>query len=659
VEDATEGEVNHERTGRPVEPKFPFECDHQAAGQASRRERFAAWATSPDNAYFARSYVNRLWGYLFGVGIIDPIDDIRAGNPPTNPALLDHLTRSFITGGFDTRRLLAEICTSRTYGLAIDASQWNRDDRINYARALPRRLPAETLFDSLHSVVGVPTAFPGYPAGTRAAALADVSSSLGGGFLQTFGRPARESACECERAGGVALGPVMALVSGPAVGDLLANPASALARLVASEPDDARLVDEVFLRVLNRPSRPEEAAALGRLLEEIASDHELLVAEAAAAEAIWKTERDRLEVLRSERVAAAAAALTAAIEAHEPRRLELERARADRFAGALAAVEKIHAEPAAAVSRLEAAAEAAPRWIVAVPEKVESAAQATLETLPDASVRVSGKAGAETTTVSATIDLAWLSGLRLEALPDPALPGAGPGRAPDGSFVVNEIVVEIKPPAGGGSPRRLAFHKPQATVSQPGFGPELAIDGDLNPGRGWMVGARGGEEQWAVFEAKERIALRGPTQVTVRIEQKYAGGKHALGRFRLSFTESLTPLNLGVPETAARLLAIPAERRTAAEAALVAEIARLRDPKRLAATAELRAAAEPLPPDPGIVARRAELAEAEKPVADDPAIVRLRSDLAASTRQVADRRLTAVQDLTWALINSPAFFFNH
>ena len=160
VKDAPSGEIKHERTGKDVPPKFPFTCRFDPPAGASRRQQLAAWLTSPDNPYFAKSYVNRLWGYLFGTGIIDPIDDIRAGNPPTNPALLDHLTKGFVAGGFDVRRTLAEICTSRTYGLAITSTKWNDDDRINYSHALPRRLPAETLFDAIHAAVGSPTSFP-------------------------------------------------------------------------------------------------------------------------------------------------------------------------------------------------------------------------------------------------------------------------------------------------------------------------------------------------------------------------------------------------------------------------------------------------------------------------------------------------------------------
>ncbi|MFM8579624.1 MAG: DUF1549 domain-containing protein, partial [Planctomycetaceae bacterium] len=274
VKDQPSGEVTHERTGKPAEPRFPFECEHEVSKDATRREQLAAWITSARNPYFARSFVNRLWGHCFATGIIEPVDDIRAGNPPTNPALLEHLTRSFVDGGFDVRRVLREICTSRTYGLAITSNRWNDDDSINYSHAIPRRLPAETLYDALHTVVGTPTRFPGYPVGTRAASLPDVASSLGGGFLQTFGRPVRESACECERSAGVSLGPVMALVSGPEVGNVLAERSSELAKLVATQPDDAALVDEVFIRFLNRPSRADEVAAVRTMMDEIAVDHE-------------------------------------------------------------------------------------------------------------------------------------------------------------------------------------------------------------------------------------------------------------------------------------------------------------------------------------------------------------------------------------------------
>ena len=133
--DRGSGEVTHLRTNQQVKPHFPYSFGGSAAGQGpdngSRREQLARWITSKENPYFAKSYVNRLWGYLFGRGIIEPIDDIRAGNPPTNPELLDALTADFIASGFDMQHMLRTMCKSRTYQLSIKPNEWNADDEVN------------------------------------------------------------------------------------------------------------------------------------------------------------------------------------------------------------------------------------------------------------------------------------------------------------------------------------------------------------------------------------------------------------------------------------------------------------------------------------------------------------------------------------------------
>ena len=173
VFDKDEGEVVHDRTKQVTAPQFPFDCDFDAPPGATRREELAAWITSPNNPYFARSYVNRLWGYLFGVGIIEPVDDIRAGNPATNPQLLAYLTREFKASGFSARHMLRTICQSRTYQLSFRTNKWNEDDGINFSHAIPRRLPAEVLLDSVYRATGAASAFPGMKRGIRAAALPD------------------------------------------------------------------------------------------------------------------------------------------------------------------------------------------------------------------------------------------------------------------------------------------------------------------------------------------------------------------------------------------------------------------------------------------------------------------------------------------------------
>src|SRR4030095_4694860 len=145
--DKPDGEMVPLRTNKVADPTFPYPAKYEAGEKPARREQLAAWITSADNRYFATSYVKRLWGYVTGVGVIEPLDDIRAGNPPTNPELLEYLTREFVDHGFDIRHMLRLIAKSRTYQLSVAINRWNEDDKINYSHALARRLPAEVLYD--------------------------------------------------------------------------------------------------------------------------------------------------------------------------------------------------------------------------------------------------------------------------------------------------------------------------------------------------------------------------------------------------------------------------------------------------------------------------------------------------------------------------------
>ena len=182
-------------------PQFPYpRATIDAEPTRPAASSSPTWITSPDNPYFAKSYVNRLWGYLLGVGIIEPIDDIRAGNPPTNPELLDWLTEEFVESGFDVRHVIQ-------HDLQVaDVSALGRDEQVERGRR-----------DQLLARPGPPAAgrgavrrdppgdrarrakLPGLPAGARAAQLLDCNVELPGGFLDLFGKPVRESACECER----------------------------------------------------------------------------------------------------------------------------------------------------------------------------------------------------------------------------------------------------------------------------------------------------------------------------------------------------------------------------------------------------------------------------------------------------------------------------
>ncbi|NNE90502.1 MAG: DUF1549 domain-containing protein, partial [Verrucomicrobiales bacterium] len=231
ISDKAEGDITHERTGEVQPPEFPYEAQLAKVKFAkpeapTRRETLAAWITSPDNQYFAYSYANRIWGYLLGTGIIEPLDDIRAGNPPSNPELLAYLTEQFKSTGFNVRDLMREICKSRTYQLSISTNQWNETDEINFSHGKARRLPAETLYDAVYFVTGATPDIPGAGKGVRASQLPDAKLDLKSGFLANLGRPVRESSCECERSADMQMSAVMAFLSGPAIADAVGSETS-------------------------------------------------------------------------------------------------------------------------------------------------------------------------------------------------------------------------------------------------------------------------------------------------------------------------------------------------------------------------------------------------------------------------------------------------
>ena len=251
------GEVKSPRTDKEVVPKVPFGTSAAPAADDDRREPFIEWMVSKDNPLFAKSAANRIWSYFFGLGIIDPVDDILAGNPPSNPELLDALTEDFVKSGFDLRHLMRTICSSRTYQLSVASNKWNEDDKSNFSHALPRRLSAEQMLDAVAVATGVRPKFNGMPDGMRAVSLAD-GMIKGNDFLTLFGRPERQSSCECERTTNISLSHTLNLINGAMIGDALIAPASKLDKYVKTETDNKKVVEEIYYAVLNRPPTEKE-----------------------------------------------------------------------------------------------------------------------------------------------------------------------------------------------------------------------------------------------------------------------------------------------------------------------------------------------------------------------------------------------------------------
>ena len=246
-------EMKHPKDGRLLKPQFML-----ASGAApvpdgpQRRDALADWLTSKDNPFFAKAIANRMWSYFVGKGIIDPVDDIRASNPPSNPALLDALTKDFVAHEFDLRYLMRTIVNSRTYQASIVTNEWNANDRDNFSHAIPRRLSAEELMDGVSSAAGVRARFPEVPEDTAASQLVDPHIGREG-FLDVFGRPPRESSCECERRSDFSLPQALNLVNGRTISDAVADPNGRVAKLVLSGKSDEVVVNELYLAALGRP----------------------------------------------------------------------------------------------------------------------------------------------------------------------------------------------------------------------------------------------------------------------------------------------------------------------------------------------------------------------------------------------------------------------
>ena len=658
VFDKKDGEVLHERTGQVTKPQLPYPAKHHTAAGASRRQELAAWITSPDNPYFAKSYANRLWGYLFGRGIIEPIDDIRAGNPPSNPELLDYLTREFVQSNFNPQHVLRLICKSRTYQLSVTTNRWNEDDRINFSHAIPRRLPAEVLLDAVYRVAGSAPRFPGVPAGTRAAALPDSGIDLADHFLATLGRPARESACECERTSSLQLGPVMAMINGQTIADAIDDPKNAIAQLAAREKDDGKLIGELFLRILNRPATPAEVKAARAMMQRIDQDHQKLAEAFKKREAYWTSVRLKLEKERETAVARAKEQLAAYDKELAPKLAERERQRKETIAKDEAALKAYDAKLPAKLTEWEKKQKPDVEWTVLEPKDLKASNGAKLTNESDRSVFAEGPNGKGTYTVSAETDLTGITAIRLEVLADKRLPRGGPGRASDGNFVVNEFSIGAKSKKDPKERKNVLLQNAKADFAQQNFSPTGAVDGTPNGNKGWAISPYPGLTHWAVFETKEPAGFAGGTVLTFTLRHQFGKGEHTLGRFRISVARAKPPVALGLADEYRKILAVPAAKRDAQQKETLLRYFRSTDAQYNKLTKALADAKKPLPTDPKLVELRGQLAEVSKPLAEDAQLVQLRQDLAMSTKQLANKRLTAAQDLAWALINSPAFLFN-
>jgi len=248
--------TTHPRTGAEIFAHALSQPLPEQSPQGDRRELFADWLTSPDNDWFARNLANRLWAHFMGRGLVEPVDDFRSTNPPSNPELLAALASALIESRFDQHELIRIITASAAYQRSGDVNATNQDDEWNYSRYPFKRMEAEVLLDAVSQVTGIWDKFEGVAHGTRAVQLWD--SNVSHPFLVLFGRPVRATVCSCERVGQPTVSQVLHLLNSPELQKKLSHQQGYLASLVLGTQDDVALLQELYLTLYCRLPETEE-----------------------------------------------------------------------------------------------------------------------------------------------------------------------------------------------------------------------------------------------------------------------------------------------------------------------------------------------------------------------------------------------------------------
>jgi hypothetical protein len=258
------GEIAHPVSKQQMKPKFLGGAEPDVAGK-DRRQVMANWLASPDNPYFATNLANIVWAHFFGQGIINEVDDVRVSNPPSNGPLLETLGKKFTEYKYDFKKLVRDICTSRTYQLSTIPNASNESDTRNFAHQSVRRIRAETMLDVISQATETKNKFPGLPLGARAVQIVDGNISTY--FLTTFGRATRESVCSCE----VKLEPTLSQSLHMLNGDATTNrirQGGLIAKRMAEKKAPEQIIEEMYLRTLVRRPSPDEVAKLQAALKE-------------------------------------------------------------------------------------------------------------------------------------------------------------------------------------------------------------------------------------------------------------------------------------------------------------------------------------------------------------------------------------------------------
>lgn len=255
------GQVKHPVSKELMKPKPPDGPTIDIKEGQDPREALVDWITQPDNPFFARTIVNRIWGEYFGKGIVDPVDDFRASNPPTNEALLDWLAADFVAHKFDLKHLMGNIMRSRTYQSSSLPNEHNLADTSNFSRSYRRRLPAEVMLDAVSSLAGSHPRFSGLPEGSPA--VRTWNNLLKSDFLDTFGRPDSSAECPCERDPQPSAVQALHLMNSKEINQRLSGSESLPSKLVSNKKNPSEITEAIYLAALSRkPTADERKASL-------------------------------------------------------------------------------------------------------------------------------------------------------------------------------------------------------------------------------------------------------------------------------------------------------------------------------------------------------------------------------------------------------------
>lgn len=280
------GLTTNPNTSKAMKPKGLDSEELTLGPDEDPRQKLADWMADPKNPFFAPAIANRYWAHFFSRGIVEPIDDMRVTNPPTNPELLSALAADFVAHKFDLKHLVRTICNSTTYQLAAMPNEFNKTDKQNFARYYPRRMTAEVLLDAVDALTGTQTAFQGLPAGMRAIDLIDEAQS--NYFLTVFGKPKRDSACECERSPDANLAQSLHLLNSAELQAKLTSGSGRAAKLAADPRPDAEKITELWLIAYARKPQPAELqTAEGYIARKIDPKNKAASAKQAWEDVIW------------------------------------------------------------------------------------------------------------------------------------------------------------------------------------------------------------------------------------------------------------------------------------------------------------------------------------------------------------------------------------